>query len=468
MHDSFPPERVRTDFCLGLLFWKYLYDSLAIHHTRHTMLSYMKIEKLLAREILDSRGNPTVEVDIVVDGALGRAAVPSGASTGSHEAHELRDGDKKRYGGKGVLQAVANVKGEIAKALVGQDIADQSGLDKKLIDLDGTPNKSRLGANAILGVSLAFAHAVATKQNVPLYAYVQSIAPKKKDFMMPVPLCNLINGGAHAAGSTDIQEFMIVPVGAPTFAEGIRMSAEVFHALKKVLATKGYATTVGDEGGYAPAFKKGNREALECIAEAVQNAGYKLGEDVVFALDVASTELFKDGVYELATEKKKLSAKELVAMYADLAKEFPIISIEDGLAEDDWDGWKYMTETLGATTQLVGDDLLVTNVSFLERGIKEKAANAILIKVNQIGTLSETIAAVTMAEENGWHAIISHRSGETEDTTIAHIAVGLGTGQIKTGSLSRTDRLAKYNELLRIEEVLGNAAIYPGKKAFNK
>jgi enolase len=427
----------------------------------------MKIQKLTAREILDSRGNPTVEVDIMLEsGAFGRAAVPSGASTGSHEAHELRDGDAKRYDGKGVTKAVSNVTGEIAPTVVGKDISDQEVLDKVLIELDGTPTKSRLGANAILGVSLAFAHATAKERNIPLYEYIRTLSPEKRNFVMPVPLCNVINGGQHAAGSTDIQEFMIAPVSARTFGEGIRMAAEVFHALKKVLAARGYATTVGDEGGYAPAVQHGNREALECIAEAVKAAGYHLGTDIVLALDVAASELYKDGKYELATEGRRLSSEEMIGFYESMAKEFPIVSIEDGLGEDDWEGWKLLTEKLGAKMQLVGDDLLVTNVSFLERGIAEKAANAILIKVNQIGTLTETVAAVTMAHQAGWKAIISHRSGETEDTTIAHIAVGLGTGQIKTGSLSRTDRLAKYNELLRIEEQLGNTADYPGKTSF--
>jgi enolase len=429
----------------------------------------MKISNITAREILDSRGNPTVEVDLTLEnGAFGRAAVPSGASTGSHEAHELRDGDAKRYNGKGVRTAVQNVKGEIAQKLVGKDISNQEVLDQALIELDGTPTKSRLGANAILGVSLAFAHAAAKERGVPLYQYVRSLAPEAAEMKLPVPLCNVINGGQHAAGSTDIQEFMIAPISATSFSEGIRMAAEVFHALKKVLAARGYATTVGDEGGYAPSVKNGNREALECIAEAVKAAGYRLGTDIVLALDVAASELFKDGLYELATEGKKLTADEMIAFYQSLAKEFPIVSIEDGLAEDDWGGWKKLNEVMGSTHQLVGDDLLVTNVSFLERGINEKAANAILIKVNQIGTLTETVAAVMMAQRAGWKAVISHRSGETEDTTIAHIAVGLGTGQIKTGSLSRTDRLAKYNELLRIEEQLGDGAQYPGVATFNK
>lgn len=429
----------------------------------------MKISSLHARQILDSRGNPTVEVDITLEsGAFGRAAVPSGASTGSHEAHELRDGDTSRYGGKGVSQAVANVNGEIAQTIVGKDISGQDVLDQVLIQLDGTPNKSRLGANAILGVSLAFAHAVAKERNIPLYEYIHSLSSEPREYSMPTPLCNVINGGAHAAGSTDIQEFMIVPVGAKTFSEAIRMMTEVFHALKKVLATRGYGTTVGDEGGFAPRVQHGNREALECIRDAVTSAGYRFGEDIAMALDVAASELLKEGVYALTTEERTLSSDEMIEFYASLAKEFPLVSIEDGLGEDDWDGWKKLNAQLGDSVQLVGDDLLVTNVSFLERGIEQKAANAILVKVNQIGTLTETVAAVDMAHKAGWKAVISHRSGETEDTTIAHIAVGLGTGQIKTGSMSRTDRLAKYNELLRIEEQLGDKAVYAGRGAFGR
>lgn len=421
----------------------------------------MKITNIIARQILDSRGNPTVEADVLLeDGTLGRAAVPSGASTGSHEAIELRDGDSI-YGGKSVLKAVANVNGEIKNALVGYDVTDQAGLDKVMLELDGTPNKARLGANAILSVSLASAKAAALSQKKPLYKYVAELAGNDT-LTLPLPMMNIINGGKHAANSTDIQEFMVMPVGAKTFTDCIRMGAEIFQALGKVLHAKGYGTTVGDEGGYAPAVKNGNAEALELIAEAVAKAGYTLGEDVVLALDVASTELIEDGLYALTTEGKKLSSEEMVAFYADLAKRFPIASIEDGLGEDDWDGWKALTSELGGEIQLVGDDLLVTNTEFLQRGISEKAANAILIKVNQIGSLSETIAAVKMAHDAGWNAVMSHRSGETEDTTIAHLAVGLNTGQIKTGSLSRTDRVAKYNELLRIEEELGADAVFAG------
>ena len=424
----------------------------------------MKISSIHARQILDSRGNPTIEADVTLEnGILGRAAVPSGASTGSHEAIELRDGGDL-YGGKSVLNAIAHVNDELSEALVGMEVTNQTDIDQKMIDLDGTKNKGRLGANAILAVSLACAKAAALAKGKPLYAYVATLAGNSK-LVLPLPMMNIINGGKHAAGSTDIQEFMIMPVGAANFSDCIRMGAEIFQALGKVLKSKGYATTVGDEGGYAPAVKNGNAEALELISEAVASAGYKLGEDVVLALDVASSELIQDGKYALATESKQLSSEEMVAFYEDLVNRFPIVSIEDGLGEDDWDGWKQLTEKLGNHIQLVGDDLLVTNTEFLKRGIAEKAGNAILIKVNQIGTLTETIRAVNMAHDAGWKAVISHRSGETEDTTIAHLAVGLGTGQIKTGSLSRTDRVAKYNELMRIEEQLGESAIFAGRDA---
>lgn len=424
----------------------------------------MKISSIHARQILDSRGNPTIEADVILEsGIIGRAAVPSGASTGSHEAIELRDGGDL-YGGKSVLNAVANVNGEISEALIGMDVTSQTEIDQKMIDLDGTDNKGRLGANAILAVSLACAKAAALAKGKPLYAYIATLAGNS-NLVLPLPMMNIINGGKHAAGSTDIQEFMIMPVGAANFSDCIRMGAEIFQALGKVLKSKGYATTVGDEGGYAPAVKNGNAEALELISEAVASAGYKLGEDVALALDVASSELMQDGKYALATESKQLTSEEMVAFYEDLANRFPIVSIEDGLGEDDWDGWKQLTEKLGDHIQLVGDDLLVTNTEFLKRGIAEKAGNAILIKVNQIGTLTETIRAVNMAHDAGWKAVISHRSGETEDTTIAHLAVGLGTGQIKTGSLSRTDRVAKYNELMRIEEQLGDSATFAGRSA---
>lgn len=422
----------------------------------------MTISRVHARQIIDSRGNPTVEADVILEnGTVGRAAVPSGASTGSHEALELRDGDKSRWGGKGVTQAVAHVNGEISNALKGMDVTDQNAIDAALIALDGTKTKSRLGANAILAVSLASAKAGALAKNIPLYEHLHNLAGFG-EYTLPTPMVNIVNGGQHAAGSTDIQEFMIMPVGAPSFSEGMRMCAEVFHALKKVLSAKGYGTTVGDEGGYAPAVKAGNAEALALISEAVTAAGYTLGKDIVLALDVAATELVEDGVYNLATEGKKLSSEEMVSWYGDLSTSYPIASIEDGLGEEDWSGWQNLTSTLGNRVQLVGDDLFVTNTEFLARGIEEKAANAILIKLNQIGTLSETIAAVKLAKDAGMRSIISHRSGETEDTTIAHLVVALGAGQIKTGSMCRTDRVAKYNELLRIEESLGDKARYAG------
>jgi len=426
------------------------------------------ITDIRARQILDSRGNPTVEADVLLeDGSLGRAAVPSGASTGSHEAIELRDGGKA-YGGKAVTKAVGFVNGEIRKALVGQDASQQKDVDQAMIDLDGTPNKGRLGANAILAVSLAAAKASALSQGTPLYQYIANMAGNER-LTLPLPMMNIINGGKHAANSTDIQEFMIMPVGAESFSDCLRIGTEIFHALGKVLKDAGYGTTVGDEGGYAPAVKNGNAEALELIEKAVEKAGYMLGEDVVLALDVASSELLNDaGQYVLNAENKALSSEDMVAFYQDLTKRFPIDSIEDGLGEDDWEGWKTMNSQIGDDIQLVGDDLLVTNTEFLQRGIDEKAANAILIKVNQIGSLTETIAAVQMAHQAGWKAVMSHRSGETEDTTIAHLAVGLNTGQIKTGSLSRTDRVAKYNELLRIEEALtlsNGQAEFAGREA---
>lgn len=425
----------------------------------------MKITSIHARQILDSRGNPTLEADVTLEnGVMGRAAVPSGASTGIHEAVELRDGDKTKYSGKGVLKAVNNVNTEIALLLVGIDVENQEALDRKMITLDGTENKGRLGANAILSVSLAASQAAAKSQNIPLYQYIGTMVGNST-FTLPLPMMNIINGGKHAAGSTDIQEFMIMPAGAPTFSDAIRMGTEVFHSLGKVLHDKGYGTTVGDEGGYAPRVKEGNQEALELIKVAIDKAGYRLGKDVVLALDVASSELYQDGKYILTTENKTLTSDDLVTWYSELVQKYPIVSIEDGLSESDWDGWVTLTEKIGSTTQLVGDDLLVTNTKFLKDAIEKKAGNAILIKVNQIGTLTETIEAVKMAHNAGWKAVISHRSGETEDTTISHIVVGLNTGQIKTGSLSRTDRVAKYNELLRIEEMLGENAVFAGKKA---
>jgi phosphopyruvate hydratase len=390
--------------------------------------------------------------------------VPSGASTGSHEAVELRDGDKERYGGKGTLKAVENVNTAIAKAIVGKKF-DQASLDKTLIALDGTPNKGKLGANAILGVSLAFAHAKAKSEKVPLYQYFKNISGTKDKFRLPVPLMNVLNGGKHAENSTDLQEFMIVPLGAPTFKEALRYGAETFHALKKILSAKKLNTSVGDEGGYAPSLPN-NEAAIETIIEAIKKAGFTPGVDIGIAIDAAATEVYENGVYNLKTENKKLSSKEMVAYYENWCKKYPIVSIEDGLAEDDWAGYELMTKKLGKKVQIVGDDLFVTNVERLSRGIKANVGNSILIKLNQIGTVTETIDAIKMAKKAGYTSIISHRSGETEDTTIADFVVGLSTGQIKTGSASRTDRIAKYNQLLRIEEALGQKALYPGKDAF--
>lgn len=418
----------------------------------------MKIQGIIARQIFDSRGFPTVECDVVLEnGMIGRAAVPSGASTGSGEALELRDGGDA-FNGKGVSQAVANVNEIIAPAFVGKDVEDQFALDKALIELDGTENKSRLGANATLAVSLAMAKAAAQASGQQLYAYVGSLVGNTT-FTLPMPMLNILNGGKHAEGSTDIQEFMVIPVGAESFADAMQMASEIYHTLGKVLKSKNYATTVGDEGGYAPSVKGGSNEALELISEAVAKAGYEMGEDVVLALDVASSELIEGDSYNFAREGKVFSSEELVAFYGDLANKFPLASIEDGLGEIDWDGWKQLTESLGSRMQLVGDDLLVTNTKLLEKAITEKAGNAILIKPNQIGTLSETIQAVRMAQEAGWNTVMSHRSGETEDATIAHLAVGLNTGQIKTGSFSRSDRIAKYNELLRIAESMPEATL---------
>lgn len=425
------------------------------------------ISDIKARMILDSRGNPTVEADVyLANGIMARAAVPSGASTGSHEAVELRDGGDA-YGGKGVSKAVSNIETKIKPALIGTDVSQQTTIDQTMIELDGTPNKSNLGANAILAVSLAAARAAALANNLPLFRYISMLAGTN-DMRLPLPMMNIINGGKHASGSTDIQEFMIMPTGAKTFSDAIRIGAEIFHSLGTVLHKKGYATTVGDEGGYAPSVVRGNAEALDLITEAVQTAGYVLGDDIMLALDVASSELLVDGKYVLTSEQKTLTPSQMTDFYTELCERFPIVSIEDGLAEDDWSGWQHLQRTLGDTIQLVGDDLLVTNTAFLQKGIEQKSANSILIKVNQIGTLTETIAAVKMAHDAGWTAVMSHRSGETEDTTIAHLAVGLNTGQIKTGSLSRTDRVAKYNELLRIEELLGNNARYAGRDALGR
>ncbi len=422
------------------------------------------IAQVHAREIIDSRGNPTIEVDVRLEsGAFGRAAVPSGASTGVHEALELRDGDARRFGGKGVKRAVANVNGEIADALRGTDAGAQRALDQHLIALDGTENKSRLGANAMLGVSLAAAHAAAAAAGVPLYRYLGA-----DNAVMPVPMMNVLNGGKHADSSVDMQEFMIVPLGAPSFAESIRMGAEVFHALATVLRKRGQSTNVGDEGGFAPNLRN-NEEPIEVILEAIARAGYRPGQDVALALDPASSEFFEDGRYVFArSDKKTRGAEEMVRLWSDWIARYPIVSIEDGLAEDDWTGWELLTRELGARVQLVGDDLFVTNPRRLERGIKERAGNSILIKLNQIGTLSETLATTEMARAAGFSCVVSHRSGETEDTTIADLAVATGAGQIKTGSMSRGERTAKYNRLLRIEEELGARAVWPGANVFHR
>ena len=425
----------------------------------------MEIIAIHAREILDSRGNPTLEAEVTLaNGSVGRAAVPSGASTGSREAVELRDGDKARYLGKGVKKAVANVNGPIAQALKGFDAADQSGLDIKLIALDGTPNKARLGANALLGVSLANAHAIAATHKQPLWQHLAQLGPRAA-LTLPVPMMNIVNGGAHADNNVDMQEFMVLPVGLPNFSEALRAGVEIFHSLKSVLKAKGLNTAVGDEGGFAPDLKS-NEQAIETILEAIGKTGYKAGTDVYLGLDVASSEFYKNGVYDLDGEGKKFTSAQLIDFYADWCAKYPIITIEDGMAEGDWDGWKALTDRLGKKIQLVGDDLFVTNPAIFREGIEKGIANAILIKVNQIGTLSETLEAIAMAEAAKYAAVISHRSGETEDTTIADIAVATTATQIKTGSLCRSDRVAKYNQLLRIEEALGGAAKYAGRAAF--
>ena len=422
------------------------------------------IKDVKGREILDSRGNPTVEVDIILeDGSFGRAAVPSGASTGEHEAVELRDGDKSRYMGKGVTKAVANVNGEIKKAVKGKDALKQGELDQLLIDLDGTPNKARLGANAILGVSLAAAKAAAVSKGMPLYRYIGG----DKANTLPIPMMNILNGGLHADNNVDLQEFMIMPVNANSFAEALRWGAEVFHNLKKILHDKSLSTSVGDEGGFAPNLKS-NDEAVEVILAAIDKAGYKAGKDIFIALDPAASSFYENGSYILEAEPKKdNTSADMVDFYAKWIAKYPIVSIEDGLAEDDWTGWKTMTDKLGKTIQLVGDDLFVTNVKRLRMGIEKKVANSILIKVNQIGTLSETLDTMDLAKKHGYTSVVSHRSGETEDTTIAHLVVAMNTGQIKTGSVCRTDRICKYNELLRIEEDLGKKAVY-GKAVWRK
>jgi enolase len=422
---------------------------------------------LHAREILDSRGNPTVEVDCKLsDGSFGRAAVPSGASTGEHEAVELRDGDKKRYGGKGVLKAVANVNGPIASALIGKEAAEQRALDEALIALDGTPNKATLGANAILGASMAAAKASAASSGLPLYRYLAQLAGTKEPFILPSPQMNILNGGVHADGLLDFQEFMIMPVSPKTFREALRMGAEVFHTLKAVLKKRGLNTNVGDEGGFAPALTS-NRETLDLIVQAIEQAGYKAGTDVLLALDSASSEMWRDGKYELYKSKPgtMLSIEDMVHEYETLTRDYPIASIEDGMAENDWAGWKMQTDAIGKKVQLVGDDIFVTNPSFLARGIKEGVANAILIKLNQIGTLTETFDTIAMAKKAGYGTVISHRSGETEDPSIADLAVATGAGQIKTGSASRSERMAKYNQLLRIEEELAGNSMFLGAGA---
>jgi enolase len=421
------------------------------------------ISDIHARQVLDSRGNPTVEAEVILgDGSHGRAIVPSGASTGEHEAVELRDGDKKRFSGKGVLKAVANVNGEIAEALFDFDAADQRNLDRKLIELDGTPTKSRLGANAILAVSMACARAAASSFALPVYRYLGGPANT-----LPVPMMNILNGGAHADNNVDFQEFMVLPVGATSFSEALRWGVEVFHTLKAVLKKRGYNTSVGDEGGFAPSLKS-NVEAIELVVEAIEQAGYKPGKQVAIALDPAASEFYKDGKYVFKkSDKSTKSSEQMVKYFAKWVKDYPIVSLEDGLAEEDWDGWQMLTKELGGKIQLVGDDIFVTNVDFLRKGIDQGVANSILIKVNQIGTVSETLDAIDLARRNGYTSVISHRSGETEDTFIADLAVATGVGQIKTGSASRTDRISKYNQLLRIEEELGDAARFLGIKALN-
>jgi enolase len=420
------------------------------------------IVDVIAREILDSRGNPTIETDVLLEsGIIGRAAVPSGASTGSKEAVELRDGDKQRYFGKGVLQAVENVNTEICEAIIGLDAEEQTFIDRTLIELDGTDNKSRLGANALLSVSLAVAKAAAEESGLPLYRYLGGAGPKR----LPVPMINIINGGAHASNSSDIQEFMIIPVGSPSFREALRCGAEIFHTLKNILAKRGLATTVGDEGGFAPRLSS-NEEALQFIMEAIETAGYLPGSDVVIGLDCASTEFYQDGKYILKADNLELTAAQFTDYLAAWTDKYPILSIEDGMAENDWEGWAMLTDRMGKAIQLVGDDLFVTNTKILREGIQKGVANSVLIKVNQIGTLTETFSAIEMAKNAGYTTVISHRSGETEDTTIADIAVASNAMQIKTGSISRSERIAKYNQLLRIEEELGDAASYAGREAF--
>ncbi|MEI6135908.1 MAG: phosphopyruvate hydratase [Chloroflexota bacterium] len=424
----------------------------------------MEIIDVRARELLDSRGNPTIEVDVeLFDGTVGRALVPSGASTGAYEAVELRDGDLSRFGGKGVLNAVENVETILGPALLGMSAFDQAAIDQRMVEEDGTPNKARLGANANLGVSLAVEKAAAIATDQPLYRYLGGVDAR----VLPVPMCNVLNGGAHAANSTDFQEFMVVPVGAPTFREGLRWVVETYQALKKTLAERGLNTNTGDEGGFAPTLAT-NREAMDLLMRAIEATGRHPGDDIAIALDPATSELYSNGVYHLKREGRDVSSEELAALWTEWARDYPVLSIEDGMDEDDWAGWQLLTQSIGDRVQLVGDDLFVTNIERLGRGIDQRAANAILIKLNQIGTLTETLAAIRLAHTNGYRAIISHRSGETEDTTIAHLVVATGAGQIKTGAPARTDRTAKYNELLRIEEALGDGAIYAGRNAFRR
>ena len=424
----------------------------------------MEIIDVRARELLDSRGNPTIEVDVeLFDGTVGRALVPSGASTGAYEAVEMRDGDLSRFGGKGVLNAVENVETILGPALLGMSAFDQAAIDQRMVEEDVTPNKARLVANAILGVSLAVAKAAAIATDQPLYRYLGGVDAR----VLPVPMCNVLNGGAHAANSTDFQEFMVVPVGAPTFREGLRWVVETYQALKKTLAERGLNTNTGDEGGFAPTLAT-NREAMDLLMRAIEATGRHPGDDIAIALDPATSELYSNGVYHLKREGRDVSSEELAALWTEWARDYPVLSIEDGMDEDDWAGWQLLTQSIGDRVQLVGDDLFVTNIERLGRGIDQRAANAILIKLNQIGTLTETLAAIRLAHTNGYRAIISHRSGETEDTTIAHLVVATGAGQIKTGAPARTDRTAKYNELLRIEEALGDGAIYAGRNAFRR
>jgi len=427
------------------------------------------IRKIFSRELLDSRGNPTIEVDVILeDGSIGRSIVPSGASTGAYEAVELRDLDSNRYNGKGVLQAIENTNTELNHLLVGKDSQDQSNIDQLMIDLDGTNNKERLGANAILGVSLSVAKATAQSLQIPLYEYFYSLSTTGNNdpYALPVPMCNILNGGAHASNSVDFQEFMLIPVGAESFREGLRWVVESYQQLKTLLKENSYDTSVGDEGGFAPSLKN-NRSALNLLVDAIQVAGYTPGKDLAIALDPATTELWENGKYNLESESRLMSSTEMVNLWVEWCNEFPIFSIEDGLAEDDWDGWQRLTSAIGGKVQIVGDDLFVTNIDRLKQGIEMNAANSILIKLNQVGSLSETINAITLAKKSGWSAVVSHRSGETEDTTIAHLAVGTGAGQIKTGAPARTDRTAKYNELLRIEEFLAEKGTYPGISVFN-